>query len=108
MECPKCKSKKVKEYSLIVAMYTLDYEDGEEVIESVEPDEVLLPLSYYCAKCNYQGYASDFGLDKRSLINPVQDEKDPYIQYLLQEAKVRVYPEDELLEQLKKVLQPHP
>jgi len=110
MKCPKCSSTNINEYRIDVVIYEW-YEDpaeeGDEEEDTIHCDEVtveetLLPLGAYCRDCDYSGGISKFGLDRRDLIGPIQEDKEgKYVQYLLDEGKVKVYPKEVLLKDLQ-------
>lgn len=106
MKCPKCESDSINECRLDVVVYTWYGEDnGEEALDSLITDESLLSLSAYCRECDYRGTPSEFTLDRKDLINPIQEDKEgKYVQYLIEEGKVIMYPGDELLRDLQKQL----
>ena len=107
MKCPKCESNAIYETRLDVIVYNWLREEakGEAVLDCTDLEETLLPLSARCRWCNHRGMVSEFELDRQDLVNPILEDKEgKYVEYLIAEGKVRIYPNNELLKDLQKQL----
>ncbi len=112
MECPKCgNTDGFDEYRIEVTVYRYRGEeyDDELALEESCSDETLLPLAVSCNECDYVGSLSEFGADRRNLINPLEiDSEGSFVTYLIAEAKIKIYPKDKLLKDIQEQLEKIP
>ena len=107
MECPKCgNTDDFDEYRIDVTVYRWRGEqaDGTLTLEESSTDETLLPLSVKCGECEHEGSLSEFGADRHTLEEDSQDDDGVHVTYRLVEAKIKIYPNEKLREDIKQQL----
>ena len=107
MKCPKCGNEdNFIEFRLDIVSYDWYKGDDKELhLEETIPNQTLLSLSIICGECNHSGTLTEFGEDRRDMLNPLEEDSTGiFIRHTIEEGMIKIYPSKSLLEDIQEQL----